>query len=108
MARTTTSARTVPWAVTTRPGSIAVTGVRSWIRTPRRSTAAARPRTSRAGWIAAQSGVYVAPELRVARSTPPASAASSKPRSSSPRPQARAVRDLGPGPRAAGRGCGPG
>jgi hypothetical protein len=31
-------------------------------------TASASPRTSRAGWIAAQSGVYVAPRVRVARS----------------------------------------
>ena len=35
-----------------------MTRVCSWIVTPRRSTAAASPRTSRAGWIAAQSGVY--------------------------------------------------
>ncbi len=34
----------------------------SWIVAPSRSTPRARPRTSRAGWIAAQCGVYVATE----------------------------------------------
>ena len=63
-----------------------MTLVCSWTRTPRRSTAAASPRTRRAGCRAAQSGVYVAPRVPVARSTLSASPAPSSRRSSLPRP----------------------
>ena len=77
VARTTYGARTDPRGVRTTPGSIESAGVRSWRATPRRVTTSARPRTSRAGWIAAQSGVYVAPRVRVARSRSPASAGES-------------------------------
>ncbi len=56
----------------TSPGSIESAGVRSCTVTPRAVTTSASPRTSRPGWIAAQSGVYVAPRVRVARSRSPA------------------------------------
>ena len=57
VARTTTSARTTPRVVVTRPCSIAVTSVPSWIVTPRRATAAPSPTTSENGCSAAQCGV---------------------------------------------------
>ena len=44
------------------PAASEVARVPSWIVAPRRSTLRARPRTRRAGWIAAQCGVYVATE----------------------------------------------
>ena len=62
VARTTVPAVTTPRSVTTRRGPTAVAVVASTMRPPRRSTARARPRTSRAGWMRAQSGVYDAPE----------------------------------------------
>ncbi len=48
------------------------------MRTPRASTARARPRTSLAGWIAAQCGVYVPPSTFVAPHRSRASSALSK------------------------------
>ena len=68
----------------------AVTGVCSCTVTPSRSTARARPRTSRAGWTAAQCGVYVAPSTPAAASRARASSAPSSARSSSPKPHRRA------------------
>ena len=49
VARTAALAVTTPRSVTTRRGPIAVAAVRSWMMPPRRSTARASPRPSRAG-----------------------------------------------------------
>ena len=54
------------FGVRPRPARSPVTRVRSWTVAPRASTTAASPRTSFAGWIAAQCGVYVAPRTCVA------------------------------------------
>ena len=56
MARTIQRARTTAAAVCTRPGSMPVTGERSWITAPARSAASARPAARRAGWTRAQCG----------------------------------------------------
>src|SRR5579875_3842351 len=88
VARITKGARTVPPGVTSRPGSMAVTGVFSCSDTPRPRTKRARPRASRAGWIAAQCGVYVPPSTPVAQANERASSAESSRRSSSPNPVA--------------------
>ena len=63
MARTTTSARTVPWSVRTSRSAIAGPAVRSWIVPPSRSTSTARPRARRAGCTVAACGVKVAPRM---------------------------------------------
>ena len=89
VARITYSARTVPCVVRSRPGAISVTGVCSYSRTPCLRTAAARPRASRAGWMAAQCGVYVAPSTPDAATRSAASARFSSRRSASPKPNAR-------------------
>ena len=82
-------ARTSPRSVRTTPGSMAVTRVPSWIVTPCRSTARASPRTSRAGWIDAQCGEYVAPSTSVAPSRACASSADSSEKCSGPKPHER-------------------
>ncbi len=79
-------ARIVPRVVRNRPGAISVTGVPSNTRTPRRRTASASPRASRAGWIAAQCGLYVAATTPSALTCSAVSAAVSSRRSSSPNP----------------------
>ena len=89
VARITYSARTVPCVVRSRPGAISVTWVCSYSRTPCLRTAAARPRASRAGWMAAQCGVYVAPSTPGAATRSAASARFSSRRSASPKPNAR-------------------
>ena len=61
VARITWRARTSPRPVRARPSSMAVTTVSSWIVTPSRSTAAASPGTSLAGWRVAQWGCQSAP-----------------------------------------------
>ncbi len=65
--------------------------VRSKMLTPCRSQAAARPCTSLAGWIAAQSSVYVAPRVRVASRMAVASGALSSERSDRPQASASAT-----------------
>ena len=71
----------------------------SWIVTPRRSTASASPRTSRPGWIAAQSGVYVAPRVPVAAQPLGRPGGVEQRRSSSPGPSRGRPRPrAGPGP----------
>lgn len=59
--RSTYGARTVPYGVMARRGAISVTGVDSWMVTPRRSQAAARPLTSFRGWMRAPCGVQEEP-----------------------------------------------
>ena len=59
--------------------------------TPRRSTTLASPRTRRAGWIAAQCGVNVAPSAPPVDSCSRASAGLRRRRSSSVNPRERAV-----------------
>ena len=96
VARTTTSAVTVPWSVTTLgrapwpPGMMADAEVPSTIVTPRASTAVARPTARRAGWMAAQWGVKVAPSTEVAPTRADASAAPIQRSSSGPNPSERA------------------
>ena len=84
------------------------TRVPSWIVTPRRSTASARPRTRRAGWIAAQCGVYVAPSTSVAPSTLARLVGAEQPevlRAEAPR---RGARRPPPAPARAAPACAPG
>ena len=70
---------------------------RSWMRTPRRSTAApATAWASRSGWTAAQCGVYRRPTCPAgARQCSASSSVVSQRRSSAPRPNARASSMLG-------------
>ena len=77
VARMTWRARTSPRAVRARPSSMAVTVVSSWIVTPRRSTAAARPATSRAGCRVAQCGCHSEPTASATRTRAAVAAASS-------------------------------
>ena len=92
VARTTVPAVTTPRSVTTRRGPTAVAVVASTMRPPRRSTARARPRTSRAGWMRAQSGVYDAPSTRVAPTSAAACCAGTKPGSARARRSCTGVR----------------
>ncbi len=92
MARSTTSALTVPTSVSTRPGAMDSTLVCSKIDTPLASTTRASPRTSRDGWMAAQWGVKTPPSTGVAASIALASSGSSSRWSSSVNPRAWAVR----------------
>ena len=106
VACTTTSARTVPCGVLTRPRSMAVTGVCSWIWTPRAATASARPRTSRARSSAAQCGVKVPPTWLCPSVTMSATCAASSRRMwsrRSPTSASRPPRRV-PGPTARGSG----
>ena len=61
VARRTYRQRTTPRVLTAVPALISVTGVSSYSRTPRASTARARPRTSFAGCSRAQWGWYRPP-----------------------------------------------
>ncbi|CAM5340677.1 hypothetical protein SNARM312S_05419 [Streptomyces narbonensis] len=65
--RRTYGARTVPYGVIACFGLISVTGVDSWIVTPRASTAAARPLTSFIGCRRAPCGVQDEPTAPVTR-----------------------------------------